>query len=300
MNFRVIYISNPCSLNFKNNSLLVKNEQGETLVPLSDISTILIDNLQTNISSFLLSKLSENKIVSIVVDERHLPCGILLPFNGKIRMLEAYKYQMNLSDDFIGNLWIKIVKNKIENQARVLEYSNQLGFIKLKNYIQKIKPHDTTNIEGSTALLYWKLLFSNSLDYYTRNLDNIRNSALNYGYAILRSIIANSLACKGFILHQGIHHINQQNQFNLADDIIEPFRAFVDIEVYNMFELEGYTDEVLTKEIKKRLLGIVDSVVVINNEKFTLLNGVDKYTDSLFNSFKNQNIEDLIEISLWI
>ena len=138
MNFRVIYISNPCSLNFKNNSLLVKNEQGETLVPLSDISTILIDNLQTNISSFLLSKLSENKIVSIVVDERHLPCGILLPFNGKIRMLEAYKYQMNLSDDFIGNLWIKIVKNKIENQARVLEYSNQLGFIKLKNYIQKI------------------------------------------------------------------------------------------------------------------------------------------------------------------
>lgn len=300
MNFRVIYISNPCSLNFKNNSLLVKNEQGETLVPLSDISTILIDNLQTNISSFLLSKLSENKIVSIVVDERHLPCGILLPFNGKIRMLEAYKYQMNLSDDFIGNLWIKIVKNKIENQARVLEYSNQLGFIKLKNYIQKIKPHDTTNIEGSTALLYWKLLFSDSLDYYTRNLDNIRNSALNYGYAILRSIIANSLACKGFILHQGIHHINQQNQFNLADDIIEPFRAFVDIEVYNMFELEGYTDEVLTKEIKKRLLGIVDSVVVINNEKFTLLNGIDKYTDSLFNSFKNQNIEDLIEISLWI
>ncbi len=300
MNFRVIYISNPCSLNFKNNSLLVKNEQGETLVPLSDISTILVDNLQTNISTFLLSKLSENKIVSIIVDERHLPCGVLLPFNGKIRMMEAYKYQMGLTDDYIGNLWIKIIKNKIENQARVLEYSNQLGFIKLKNYIQKIKPHDTTNIEGSTALHYWKLLFSDSLDYYTRNLDNIRNSALNYGYAILRSIIANSLTCKGFILHQGIHHINQQNQFNLADDIIEPFRAFVDIEVYNMFELEGYTDEVLTKEIKKRLLGIVDSVVVINNEKFTLLNGIDKYTDSLFNSFKNQNIEDLIEISLWI
>ncbi len=101
-------------------------------------------------------------------------------------------------------------------------------------------------------------------------------------------------------MHQGIHHINQQNQFNLADDIIEPFRAFVDIEVYNMFELEGYTDEVLTKEIKKRLLGIVDSVVVINNEKFTLLNGIDKYTDSLFNSFKKQNIDDLIEVSLWI
>ena len=110
MNFRVVYIVNPCSLNFKNNSLVVKNEQGETNVPLNDISTILIDNLQVNISAFLLSKISESKIVLIVVDERHLPCGVLLPYSGKVRMLEAYSYQMNLKDEFVGNLWKKIVK----------------------------------------------------------------------------------------------------------------------------------------------------------------------------------------------
>ena len=300
MNFRVVYITNPCSLNFKNNSLLVKNEQGETLVPLNDISTILIDNLQTNISSFLLSKLSDNKIVLIVVDEKHLPCGVLLPFNGKVRMMEAYKYQMSLDSNYIGNLWVKIVSNKINNQAAVLEYANQLGFIKLKNYTQNIILHDETNIEGTTASIYWKLLFSNSLDYYTRNCNNIRNDALNYGYAILRSIIANSLTCKGFILHQGIHHCNQLNQFNLADDIIEPFRALVDIEVYRMFEEEGIEDIVLSKDIKKRLLSIVDSIVVINGEKFNLLSAIDKYTNSLFNSFKKQDINELIEISLWI
>lgn len=300
MNFRVVYITNPCSLNFKNNSLLVKNEQGETLVPLNDISTILIDNLQTNISSFLLSKLSENKIVLIVVDEKHLPCGVLLPFNGKVRMMEAYKYQMSLDSNYIGNLWIKIVSNKINNQAAVLEYANQLSFIKLKNFTQNIIPHDETNIEGTTASIYWKCLFSNSLDYYTRNCNNIRNDALNYGYAILRSIIANSLTCKGFILHQGIHHCNQLNQFNLADDIIEPFRALVDIEVYRMFEEEGMEDIVLSKDIKKRLLSIVDSIVVINGEKFNLLSAIDKYTNSLFNSFKKQDISELIEISLWI
>lgn len=300
MNFRVVYIANPCSLNFKNNSLLVKNEQGETLVPLNDISTILIDNLQTNISSFLLSKLSENKIVLIVVDEKHFPCGVLLPFNGKVRMMEAYKYQMSLDSNYIGNLWVKIVSNKINNQAAVLEYANQLGFIKLKNYTQNIILHDETNIEGTTASIYWKLLFSNSLDYYTRNCNNIRNDALNYGYAILRSIIANSLTCKGFILHQGIHHCNQLNQFNLADDIIEPFRALVDIEVYRMFEEEGVEDILLSKDIKKRLLSIVDSIVVINGEKFNLLSAIDKYTNSLFNSFKKQDINELIEISLWI
>ena len=300
MNFRVVYITNPCSLNFKNNSLLVKNEQGETLVPLNDISTILIDNLQTNISSFLLSKLSENKIVLIVVDEKHLPCGVLLPFNGKVRMMEAYKYQMSLDSNYIGNLWVKIVSNKINNQAAVLEYANQLSFIKLKNFTQNIIPHDETNIEGTTASIYWKCLFSNSLDYYTRNCNDIRNDALNYGYAILRSIIANSLTCKGFILHQGIHHCNQLNQFNLADDIIEPFRALVDIEVYRMFEEEGIEDIVLSKDIKKRLLSIVDSIVVINGEKFNLLSAIDKYTNSLFNSFKKQDINELIEISLWI
>lgn len=300
MNFRVVYINNPCSLNFKNNSLLVKNEQGETLVPLNDISTILIDNLQVNLSAFLLSKISQNKIVCIITDDRHMPCGLLLPFNGKVRMMEAYKYQMNLKDDFIGNLWIKIIKNKIDNQAKILEYANELSFIKLKNLTQEIKPHDPTNIEGSVASIYWKLLFSNSLNYFTRNLDNIRNSALNYGYAILRSIIANSLTCKGFILHQGIHHKNHQNQFNLADDIIEPFRPFIDIEVYNMFEIEGYNDDFLTKEIKKRLLCVVDSIVLIDDEKFTLLNAIDKYTDSLFNSFKFQDTNRLIEISLWI
>ena len=248
----------------------------------------------------MLSKLSENKIVLIVVDEKHLPCGVLLPFNGKVRMMEAYKYQMSLDSNYIGNLWVKIVSNKINNQAAVLEYANQLGFIKLKNYTQNIILHDETNIEGTTASIYWKLLFSNSLDYYTRNCNNIRNDALNYGYAILRSIIANSLTCKGFILHQGIHHCNQLNQFNLADDIIEPFRALVDIEVYRMFEEEGIEDILLSKDIKKRLLSIVDSIVVINGEKFNLLSAIDKYTNSLFNSFKKQDINELIEISLWI
>ena len=110
MNFRVVYIVNPCSLNFKNNSLVVKNEQGETNVPLNDISTILIDNLQVNISAFLLSKISESKIVLIIVDERHLPCGVLLPFSGKVRMMEAYNYQMSLKDDFIGDYKIELIR----------------------------------------------------------------------------------------------------------------------------------------------------------------------------------------------
>lgn len=300
MNFRVVYISSPCSLKFKNNSLLVNNEQGETFVPLIDISVILIDNLFSSLSAFLLSKLAENKVVLIVTDEKHLPNSILIPFNGKVRMLESYKYQSTISDELRGLFWKKIISNKIKNQSAVLHFGNSLSYLKLDTLINNIQSHDKTNIEAYAASIYWKELFFNSLDYYTRNLDNIRNHALNYGYAIVRSIIANSLTCKGFILYTGIHHCNELNQFNLADDIIEPFRAFVDYEVFTMFELEGIEEIELNKDIKKRLLSIVDCTVLIDNQKFTLLNAVDKYTDSLYNAYKNNDVTKLIEISLWI
>jgi CRISPR-associated protein Cas1 len=300
MNFRVVYITNSCKLNFKNNSLQVENEKGITKIPLSDISTILIENLSVNLTSYLLSKIAENKINLIVCSENHLPEGIYLPFNGKVRMLEAYKYQINVTDEFLGNLWIKIIKNKIENQAQVLNYANALSYIQLINQIPSIEHNDKTNIEAYSSSIYWKDIFFNSLDYFTRNCDDIRNSALNYGYAIIRSSIANSLACKGFLPFYGIHHKNQLNQFNLADDVIEPFRPLVDLEVYEIFENEGYELDQLDKELKKRLISLLDTVVLIDNEKFTLINAIDKYTDSLFKCFKTKNYKYLVEIKLWI
>jgi len=296
MNFRVVYISGGCKLSYKNDNLLVINDKGTTHVPLSDISVVLIENLYSSITTKLLSNLTQNKIVTIVCDEHHIPNGILLPYNGKTRMLESYKYQTLCTQKFKDNLWDKIITNKVYNQAAVLDYAKSEAASSLMSAIPNIKDGDTHNIEATVAQTYWKFIFSESFHYFTRHTDDVRNSALNYGYAIIRSIIANTLSCKGFILYDGIHHKSELNQFNLADDIIEPFRAFVDIEVYEIFENEGCDDEQLTAELKKRLLGIVDTPVYIDTQKYSLINAIDKYCDSIYNCYKTQAPTNLISV----
>jgi len=219
-----------------------------------------------------------------------------LPYNGKARMLESYKYQISCDMIFKNSLWDKIIKNKISNQANVLKYANKKEYKTLLSMINEVKNGDKFNIEAKASQQYWKSIFYESFNYFTRNMDDIRNSCLNYGYAIIRSIIANTLSCKGFVLYDGIHHKNELNQFNLVDDIIEPFRPFVDIEVYEIFENDGYIKEELDSNLKKRLLQIVDVEVNINNQKYTLINAVNKYCDNIYYCFKYKNIEKLIEI----
>jgi CRISPR-associated protein Cas1 len=298
MNFRLVYITSGCKLFFKNNNLVVNNKNGKTEVPLSDISVVLIENLESNITTKLLSNLTQNKITTIICDEHHLPNGILLPYNGKIRMLESYKYQSNVTNDFKHSLWDKIIKNKIYNQAMMLQYSGCNNIKEILNLQIKVIDGDKYNIESQVAQTYWKMIFKDNFHYFTRNMDDIRNSSLNYGYAILRSIIANNLTCKGFILYDGIHHRSELNQFNLADDIIESFRPFVDLLVYEIFENEGCFKEQLDSELKKRLLNIVDMEVYINNKKFTLINSIDKYCDSVYNCYKYNTSDKLVEVSL--
>lgn len=297
MNFRVIYISGGCKLSFKNNNLVVNNKSGTTQVPLNDISVLLIENLTSTITTKLLSNLTQNKIATIVCDEHHLPNGILLPFNGRTRMLESYKYQSNATQALKDTLWDTIIKNKIYNQATVLEYASVEESSSILKFQEKVIDGDKHNIEARVAQNYWKLIFKESFHYFTRNNGDIRNSALNYGYAILRSIIANSLSCKGFVVYDGIHHKSELNQFNLADDIIEPFRAFVEMEVYEIFENEGCFKEELDSELKKRLLSIVDAGAYIGGKKYTLINAIDKYCDSVYLCYKNQK-DELIEVTL--
>ena len=299
MNFRVVYISNSCKLAYKNNNLVVHNDNGETHIPLCDISVLLIENLASNITTKLLSNLTQNKIVTITCDEHHLPNGILLPYNGKIRMLESYKYQASCTQEFKNKLWDKIIKNKIYNQASILEYaSQQEEATVLISMIDKVNNGDKFNIEAHVAQTYWKTIFRESFHYFTRNMSDVRNASLNYGYAIIRSIISNTLSCKGFILYDGIHHRSELNQFNLTDDIIEPFRAFVDFEVYEIFENEGCEKKQLDSELKRRLLGIVDNEAYINKQKFTLINAIDKYCDGIYNCYKLNSDEKLIEVTI--
>lgn len=298
MNFRVVYISRQCRLSLKNNNLLVNNSDGETTVPMSDIAVVLIENLQCSLSAALLSSFADNRVVAIVCGNDHLPNGIILPYSGRTRMLEAHKLQQGISDDTKNVIWQKIIKNKIYNQASVLEYAKTGDSAKLAAMSKEVEVGDNGNMEAVAAQLYWRSIFSTSIDDFGRGTSDPRNAALNYGYAIVRSMIANFLACKGFALHDGIHHCSELNKFNLADDIIEPFRPFVDIEVYEIFENDGYSSEVLESGIKKRLLGIVDAPAFIGSHKYSLMDAIDKYCDNIYKCYKTGSSDALIEVNI--
>jgi len=277
----VLYITNSCYLHIKDKNIIVSQKNiGDTRIPIDDVSVVILENNLSTISSSFLSNLADKNILLFTCDSSYMPNGIFLPFHQHSRYTEVSNMQLEWSEPFKKRIWQKIVINKIENQIDLLEYFN-FNTKGLKLYLKQVKSGDSGNIEAIVASEYWNTIFSNSLNYYTRKIDNIRNSALNYGYAIIRSVVARALVAKGFTPFFGLHHNNKLNSFNLADDIIEVFRCVVDYEVYLMFEEEGLYDEVLTKEIKKRLISLIDSTITIDNKKYSLLSAVNEYIDSL-------------------
>jgi CRISPR-associated protein Cas1 len=226
-----------------------------------------------------------------------MPNGVFLPFHQHSRYTEVSNQQLTWSEPFKKSIWKKIVINKVENQIALLEY---FGFntFEMKPYLSKIKSGDSTNIEAIVASYYWNIIFSNTLYYYTREMDNIRNKALNYGYAIIRSAVARGLVASGFTPFFGLHHKNRLNSFNLVDDMMEVFRCVVDKEVYVMFEEEGLDDEVLTKDIKKRLISLLEASFTIENKKYSTLSAITLYVDSLKRATKLKNSNLLVKVKL--
>lgn len=286
MSWRILHIAKSAKLSVKNNQLLyeVIGEDSLTL-SLEDIAVIVIESNQVLISSYLISELAEKNIVLFSCDKTHMPNGVFFSYHKNSRFLETAEAQISLNEPFKKRLWQKVVIQKIINQAEVLKLFKLPFSEKLVTLSKEVQSGDSSNIEGSAASIYWKSLF----DSFSRNndIDN-RNSFLNYGYAILRGLIARNLSATGLLPVLGIHHNNDLNQFNLADDIIEPFRPFIDIETKH---LEGSQE--LTPEIKKSLISVLTKNCIINNEQVTILKAAETCASSLSKSIKTKNIDYL-------
>ncbi len=294
----VLYIANPCYLSIKDANIIVSTEKdGATRVPIDDVSVVVLENNYSSMSSAFMSHLAEKNIVLFTCDSSFMPNGIFLPFHQHSRYTEVSNKQLEWSEPFKKSVWKKIVTNKVENQIKLLEYF-EFNTFEMRPYVSKIKSGDTSNIEAIVASYYWSIIFSNTLHYYTRNMDDIRNSALNYGYAIVRSAVARGLVASGFTPFFGLHHKNKLNSFNLVDDIMEVFRCVVDREVYVMFEEEGLADEVLSKEIKRRLISLLEASFIIENKKYSLLSAIDTYVDSLKRATKAKSSDLLVKVAL--
>ena len=260
MSLQKLYIKNKAYLSYTNNLIKIKTEDIENTVCLDDIDTILVENYHTTISTALLAQLSKSDISVIFCDEKFMPSSILLGINKNSRTTKIQKAQVLLSKPKLNQIWQKIVYSKVENQSKVLKIFN----IK-ENYIDsllpRVKSNDKEHIEAVAAAYYFKELFDS--DFSRNSLLDGRNSALNFGYTVFRSSICRFLVAHGLNPAFGIHHSSELNAFNLADDLIEPFRPIIDLFVKRNIN----KDTELSSAIKIELLKLLDEIVIYDNQR---------------------------------
>lgn len=288
MAFRNVYIQNDVHIRIKNEQLLIQKTEEEYTMPLEDINSICIESQRTNITTYALKKFIEHDIVVYICDEKHLPTGILIGTNNYSRQLKNIKMQFNVSKPLNKKIWKDIVNVKVQNQAETLRLLGINNYEKLQEMTKGITSGDTTNVEAKAAQYYFKMLFGNN---FNRNIDCLENSALNYGYAIVRGMIARTLIMYGFEPALGIFHHNQLNNFNLADDFIECFRPVVDLYVLTHVD---FRNKYLISEEKQKIYNVVNCLVLIDGKKFNLQGAIEYMIKSYSSSInKNQNLMKL-------
>jgi len=253
--------------------------RGRHNIPIEDIGVIIIDHWGISLSHFLLSSLLENNTAVIVCSKAHLPSGLLLNLDSNTLQGEKFKCQIEASEPLKKQLWQQTVQAKIKNQAGLLIIKGIKADNMLK-WAKDVKSGDPDNLEARAANYYWKTIFPENIDFYRSRTGPSPNALLNYGYAILRAITARSLAGSGLLPTLGIHHHNKYNAYALADDVMEPFRPFVDKIVCEITS-DGKENEELTPQIKKRLLEISTRDITIDGEKSPLMVGMQRTTASL-------------------
>lgn len=286
MGWRVVSIENPAHLSLGRGSLVIKRDETVKL-PIEDIDTVVIDNYAVTMSTNLLSELAVNNVATIICDTSHIPCTIVTPLSQHSRQSKVTQMQIAMSQPLRKNLWQAIVKQKIVNQAAVLSkfgYDETAG--KLIKLTTEVRSGDTTNRESIAARLYFADLFDDA----TRRKPTWYNSALNYTYAIVRSVVARSIAARGLVPSLGLFHHSELNSFNLADDVIEPYRPFVDdyvLSVISIRHVGDIGDSSLTKEDRHLAIDILNNYVMINNKQFTVRDAVDITVESLVRAIKD-------------
>lgn len=291
---RTLCFTNPAYLSLKNNQLVIKLPEVETntslpedfkseatkTIPIEDIGIVVLDNKRITITQGVMEALLENNAAVITCNESHLPIGMHLPLVGNTTQTERMRYQIEASLPLKKQLWQQTISAKIQNQAAVLKQMRGTEVRNMLKWASEVKSGDSENLEARAAVYYWQNAFP-MIENFTRSREGVSpNNLLNYGYAILRAIVARALVSSGLLTTLGIHHRNKYNPFCLADDVMEPYRPYVDKLVMQLYD--KYPDcEELTKELKAELLSIPVLDVVINGKRSPLMIAVSTTTSSL-------------------
>lgn len=275
MAYRNLMLTTPVKISCQKGQLVVRGENEYTF-PIEDLAAIVLESSQSTITAAALSALTQNGTVLFVCDQKHLPCGIAMPFAQHSRQLEISKEQLAWTVVAKKRLWQQIVKAKICNQAECLHMSQkEADAIYPRKRAAAVTSGDKDNVEATAAAFYFSALFGSG---FTRGDESdFRNAALNYGYAILRGCMARCLCVYGFIPWVGLHHSSALNQFNLSDDMMEPYRPIVDLFVATFMD----ENEKLNTQWKAQLFNLLNADILLNQKRYSVAYAMELQVQSL-------------------
>ncbi len=296
---KTLHFGNPAYISKRDMQLVIKllNENEERTIPIEDIGVVVLDNQQITISHGALMELTRNNAAVITCNETHHPTGLLMPLDGHSEQSERFRAQIDASAPLKKQLWQQTIEAKIYNQHAVL---NKLG-VHTDNMLywsKNVKSGDTENHEGRAAAYYWANIFPPEMDFRRERNGEPPNNLLNYGYAILRAIVARALVSSGLLPTLGIHHRNKYNAYCLADDIMEPYRPYVDKVVLEIIQSGDDITE-LTTDLKRKMLIIPKLDVHLDGETSPLLVGMSRTTASLARCFEGQSRKIIYPTLKW-
>ena len=298
---KTLCFSNPAYLSLRNGQLVIqlpaveKNDSvtdeykkmNERTIPIEDIGVVVLDNKRITITTGVMEALLENNAAVITCDSRNMPTGLMLPLYGNTVQNERFRDQLDASLPLRKQLWQQTIKQKIANQEVVLRKYTASQTNCMRVWAEEVRSGDVDNLEARAAIYYWKNIFPEFPSFVRGREGEPPNHLLNYGYAILRAVIARALVSSGMLPTLGIHHHNRYNAYCLADDIMEPYRPYVDELVIKIISKRiDYTE--LTKELKAELLVIPVLDVIIDGKRSPLMIAASQTTASLYKCFSGE------------
>lgn len=300
---KTLYFGNPAYLSLRLNQLVIKlpevekndtvseafKQQHEVTKPIEDIGVVILDHKQITITSGAIEALLDNNCALITCDSHSMPVGLMLPLYGNTTQNERFRHQLDSSLPLRKQLWQQTIQTKIANQAAVLSRCRDEEVRCMQVWAKEVRSGDPDNLEGRAAAYYWKYLFGTHIEGFIRDRDGVPpNNLLNYGYAILRAVIARALVSSGLLPTLGIHHHNRYNAYCLADDIMEPYRPYVDELVFHLIKTKGLPSDGLTRAWKAELLTIPTLDVVIGGKRSPLMVAATQTSASLYKCFSGE------------
>ena len=298
---KTLYFGNPIYLSLRNGQLVLRipdiekngdlsdsfKKEMERTIPIEDIGVVVLDNKRITLTTGVMEAMLDNNCALITCDDKSMPVGLMLPLCGNTLQSERFRNQIDASLPLKKQLWQQTVRQKILNQAAVLQYSTGSEARNMLAWANDIKSGDSENMEARAAAFYWKMVFPDHPNFIRGREGEPPNNLLNYGYAILRACVARGLVGSGLLPTLGIHHHNRYNAYCLADDIMEPYRPVVDQLVVDIIR-KNYNYSELTRDLKAKLLSSPSLDVKVDGKRSPLMIAVGQTTASLAKCFNGE------------